>query len=202
MHVPDPLLVPLLLLAGCANTIDGAVDGNEPGGAEGSIFHVEHQDLGVFDDVNYGTLVMSNVDDACEANDAFQEVPGSSCETTCANLALFGDQYVGSDDLWALYLFFVTGDTVPGTYTDDDLAFTALFFWIDEALFDDPLLCEDTCEDDPSSWLDGDWADDGAITIETYETDALEGSFSVSFDGEVLEGEFAADPCDMEAQAG
>lgn len=192
-------LLPLLLA--CANHISGSVDGNAPSDPDDAVFDLVHSDMGVLDDLNTATVLLSSRRDTCAGVQDLDAVSGTTCSTTCSNLLLFADNWLGNGPFWALYLQIVGTDPVEGLYDYASLSgrsFGASLLWISEDVLHDAMACEDACHGETTDFLQFDLASGGSLEITAHETDHLKGEFTLAFEEDTLEGGFSAASCDME----
>ena len=199
MHRILPLL--LLLLAGCANSIDGEVDGYEPNRPRDAIFTSTEIDVFGIANLKMAALLLTNMEQACDGYQALESVSTESCEQSCEDLMAIDVEYLNGDDLWALLVYFASWDDWVGDYAYLDLTaertFIGSLFRTDVSALDDLESCVADCESSSAADTWNKEATGGVFTLETYEpNDLAEGSFNLSFDSDDLEGSFSADWCE------
>ncbi len=197
------LLTTLTLGAGCANTINGSIDGERVGTARDAIYDEVEVDVPFLGSMHLVYVTVTTVPNACEAYDEMMDIDWNGCDDYCDDLYDFATRYLGLDQYWNLTMALWPGGSVETEYdygNDVDDEFTATISRWSVANLYDPAACEDECEDgDEPAPTENDDGEDGFIDIAKYEEkEMVKGSYEIDFGGsDVLKGNFNATYCDM-----
>lgn len=193
----------LLFLTACGPaSVSGRVDDVRVGSARDAFFDVVELDAGIFGEVNFLVVVISDIPDACDVYqdvfaDAFQ-----TCGDRCDDYTQIAEDALGNDSYWSTTLVAHSdGDFVREYEYDTDLGadeFTLGFSRLDTTPMYNQNTCESACEDGDLLNADNETGNDGGLKIVDYVRDAsVKGSFDVDMgSGERLKGSFKAHKCD------
>jgi len=193
-----PVTLPLLLaLIGCANTMHGEVEGEKVGAPKDAVFQIESVGALVG-----GGLVLTGASDSCDYLDAIETV-GGGCEEYCEEIQPIARDHLPNGDLWTLTILYLSLDQVVRSYGHGGWAdmdgFGATIDRRDVSHLRDVDECIQMCQMDN---LDGDGNSEnstgGALHITDYQTgESLEGEYSIEFGGDLVEGHFSANWCEV-----
>ncbi len=199
---PLPSLVLLCAaLAGCANTMRGQVDGEPVGPAHDAIFQLATTDLGLLGTYHWIGLAITGASDACEGLDEMEEL-GGDCVDACEDLDEIAHDHLPANDMWTLWLVLASDDDITGVYPHTDQAdfdgFGATIEHADVEALRDFDECVDACEDGDIYPSDTDNSTGGQVEITEYESrEQLQGTYSIEFGADVVEGQFKASWCEI-----
>lgn len=190
-------LCALLAMFGCANTMNGEVEGEKVGGADDAIFQLE-----ALASLNTGALVITGASDACEYLDRVEGL-GGDCEDYCEELQPIARDHLPNGDLWTLTIWFMGLEGVERSYGHGGWAdldgFGAIIDRSNVEHWRDAEECTQACQAD-DMFGDGNTesSSGGTLTITSYETrEILEGEYTIEFGSDLVEGHFSADWCDL-----
>ena len=193
----------LLFLTACGPaSVSGHVDDERVGSARDAFFDVVEFDAGIFGEVNFLVVVISDIPDACEVYqdvfaDAFQ-----TCEDRCDDYTQLAEDALGKDSYWSTTLVAHSdGDFVREYDYDADLGsdeFSLGFARLDATPMYDQDTCESSCEDGELLDADNETGNSGGLEIVEYVRDeSVKGNFEVDMGSEEqLKGSFKAHKCD------
>ncbi len=196
----------LLFLTACGPaSVSGVVDGERVGSAQDAFFDVVELDFGIFGEVNFLVVVLTDVPDAC---DVYQDVFAGNfqtCEDRCDTYVQIGEDTLGKDSYWSTTLIAHSdGDFIREYEYDEDLGedeFTLGFARIDTTAMYDQATCEEACRDGELLEADNETGNDGVLDIKDFVSgDSASGNFNVDMgNDEGLRGSFTAHECDTSA---
>jgi hypothetical protein len=197
---PAVLFLPLALTA-CSNDISGEVDGERVGRVNESIFQVVSYDVPLVGTLTGIGVIVTGARDSCAGMDELDAV-SSDCVDRCEELEIIADDHLQGDEIWNLSMWLLSDDAVVGHYlhssaSDFDGFGASIERWDVSALhdYDD---CLALCLDDEFIPTTGESSTGGQVELTAYESkERLEGTFSIEFDDDVVEGHFGADWCEI-----
>ncbi len=199
-----PVLLSLLLLTGCANTISGEVNGMPTPKLADAVYDANTVEIPFLGDFRVVVLMLTDMPEACTVLDQIAEV-GGSCADQCEDLVHIQQTWLGDEDYWLTSMAVVVEDEMERTYTQDDdwgeNEFQGTWLGLDLRNLDSLDDCLDECEDgDDPVPSDEEAILDGTLVFEEYEQGIqLSGEFELFYEGqEHQEGRFNASACDLQ----
>ncbi len=188
-------------LMGCANTINGKVDGERVGSVKESIFQLVSYDVPLVGTLTGIGVAVTGAKDSCEGLDELNNV-SHDCVDQCEELELIAADHLPSNEIWTLWIWLVSDDSVEGHYLHADASdfdgFGASIDKSDVSALRDFDTCLEMCQEDESIPTTSEDSTGGTIELTGYESrDRLEGEYTIEFGTDVLEGHFAADWCEI-----
>jgi len=194
------LVLPLALL-GCANTMTGTVEGERVGRANESIFQLVSYDVPLVGTLTGIGVAVTGAKDACEGLDAIDQV-SNDCNDRCDELLAIADDHLPSNEIWTLWVWLISDDSVEGTYLHSDQSdfdgFGASIERADVSALRDYDECVQLCQDDDPIPTTTERSTGGTVELTAYDDrEQLEGQYSIEFGTDVVEGHFSADWCEI-----
>lgn len=198
-------LMILSLTSACSPaSISGEVGGESVRGPRDAIYESEVADIPLLGTFQTFAIVITDIPDACETVDEFASNVESGCEEQCEDWSRIGNERLGDDSYYALYLFGVVdparvegelrlGGTIPA-----ENEFTGTFIEWDTSQIYDQAGCVEWCEAGNEILPSTDSRlSSGSLTLEGYSEDdgRVDGSFDVELGSGSLDGAFRAQEC-------
>lgn len=198
-------LVPLsLLLVGACSAggvVNGTVDGT-PLGSGSAIFDRVSVDVPLLGTASLALITVTDLPDACGAvQDLLELSEGGDCEDVCASLVDVADAHLRRDEHWMVTLAVYGAGSLEGEHDHGGVGtdlegYNGTLTRIRRGPIADVDTCVETCRDGGDGTED-ETSTGGSLTLDTLDDERADGSFTLDFGGDEVNGRFRAEACDV-----